>query len=159
VFGRGSTLSRLLKPILAGVALAYLVTAFVDKPAPVDFQPMNPYASAQSKIVAPQVDLVMEKNIMKLGSPLSANPETVTPEANPLAGLEGRAADGAAVAGDNATVAVPVRDETQEDPAPESRPLATPAVQANEQPSSQAGGVVSAPPGDPAQPPAETTAQ
>jgi hypothetical protein len=141
------------------VALAYLVTAFVDKPAPVDFQPMNPYASAQSKIVAPQVDLVMEKNIMKLGSPLSATPETVAPEANPLAGLEGRAGDGAAVTGDNATVAVPVIRDAAQDPASESQPLATPPDQADEQPSNQAGGAVSAPPGDPAQPPAETAAE
>jgi hypothetical protein len=157
----GPTISRLLKPVLAGVALAYLVTAFVDKPAPVDFQPMNPYASAQSKIVAPQVDLVMEKNIMKLGSPLSATPETVAPEANPLAGLEGGAGDDAAVTGDNATVAVPViRDAAKEEPASESQPpSATPPDQADEQPSSQAGGSVSAPPSAPSAPSAETAAE
>jgi len=157
----GSTISRLLKPVLAGMALAYLVTAFVDKPAPVDFQPMNPYASAQSKIVAPQVDLVMEKNIMKLGSPLSATPETVAPEANPLAGLEVRAEDDLAVVADNATAGVPaIRDAAQEDPASEGQPPgATPPDQADEQPSSQAGGSVSAPPNDPAQPAAGTAAE
>jgi hypothetical protein len=83
-------LIRVLKPVVAGFALAYLVTAFVDRPAPVNFQPSNPYASGQSKIVEPQVELVVEKNIMKLGSPLSAIREKGAPESNPLAVLEGR---------------------------------------------------------------------
>lgn len=80
---------RLLKPLLAGMALAYLVTAFVDRPAPVQFQPRSPNASAQARIVEPQVDLVVEKNIMKLGSPLS-NVQTSAPTDNPLARLEAR---------------------------------------------------------------------
>jgi len=86
--GRGATILRLLKPIIAGVALAYLVTAFVDKPAPVHFQPENPYAARQEEIVEPQATLVTEKNIMKLGSPLSVTPQDLTTN-NPLAPLEG----------------------------------------------------------------------
>jgi len=68
---------RILKPIAAGLALAYLATAFVDKPAPVHFQPDNPYASKQAEIVGLQAEIVMEKNIMKLGSPLSVQPDEV----------------------------------------------------------------------------------
>lgn len=83
------TIVRLLKPLLAGIALAYLVTAFVDRPAPVQFQPRSPNASAQARIVEPQVDLVVEKNIMKLGSPLS-NVRATAPADNPLARLEVR---------------------------------------------------------------------
>ncbi|QJB56604.1 hypothetical protein [Pseudodesulfovibrio sp. zrk46] len=86
--GRKATIIRVLKPIVAGVALAYLATAFVDKPAPVHFQPENPYAAKQEEIVETQADLVTEKNIMKLGSPLSVLPNAVVTENNPLAGLE-----------------------------------------------------------------------
>jgi hypothetical protein len=86
--GRQGTLLRLGKPILAGLALAYLVTAFVDKPAPVHFQPDNPYAAQQSSIVEPETTLVTEKNIMKLGSPLSVMPDRDMPETNPLSALE-----------------------------------------------------------------------
>lgn len=75
--GRWPTILRILKPLAAGLALAYLVTAFVDKPAPVHFQPENPYASKQAEIVEPQAEKVMEKNIMKLGSPLSVQPDEV----------------------------------------------------------------------------------
>lgn len=85
--GRKTTILRLLKPIVAGMALAYLLTAFVDKPAPVHFEPENPYASKQAEIVEPQTELVLEQNIMKLGSPLSVRPESNVPEENPLAGL------------------------------------------------------------------------
>lgn len=86
--GRWATILRLLKPVVAGLALAYLVTSFVDKPAPVHFQPENPYAAVQSAIVEPQADMVTEKNIMKLGSPLSVNPDEGFPDENPLAQLE-----------------------------------------------------------------------
>lgn len=86
--GRFATILRLGKPIMAGVALAYLATAFVDKPAPVHFQPDNPYAAQQSAIVEPETTLVTEKNIMKLGSPLSVLPDKGVPETNPLAVLE-----------------------------------------------------------------------
>lgn len=81
--GRVATIIRIGKPIIAGLALAYLATAFVDKPAPVHFQPENPYASKQAEIVEPQAELVMEKNVMKLGSPLSVQPakEVVEPQA------------------------------------------------------------------------------
>jgi len=84
---RRSTIIRILKPIVAGVALAYLVTAFVDKPASVHFQPENPYASKQEEIVESQSAMVVEKNIMKLGSPLSMTPEEGVPTDNPLAPL------------------------------------------------------------------------
>ena len=77
---------RVLKPIVAGLALAYLVTAFVDKPAPVHFQPENPYAAKQEEVAEPQADTVMDKNILKLGSPLSVAPEVSS--TNPLAPLE-----------------------------------------------------------------------
>jgi len=86
--GRSATLLRLVKPIVAGLALAYLVTAFVDKPAPVHFQPENPYAAKQEEILEPQTDMVVEKNIMKLGSPLSVTPDEGVPTDNPLAALE-----------------------------------------------------------------------
>ncbi|MBI9080405.1 MAG: hypothetical protein JEY79_11775 [Pseudodesulfovibrio sp.] len=75
--GRRATILRILKPFVAGLALAYFVTAFVDKPAPVHFQPENPYAARQADIVEPQAKMVMEKNIMKLGSPLSVQPNDV----------------------------------------------------------------------------------
>lgn len=83
-----STLIRLLKPIVLGVGLAYLVTAFVDKPTPVIFQPENPYASEQQKIVEPQLDVVMQKNVMKLGSPFSVSPDKGVDSSNPLSALE-----------------------------------------------------------------------
>jgi hypothetical protein len=95
---------RLLKPLLAGIALAYLVTAFVDRPAPVQFQPRSPNSSAQARIVEPQVDLVVEKNIMKLGSPLS-NVRATAPADNPLARLEVR--PGVRGGDDNATTLTP----------------------------------------------------
>ena len=62
---------KILKPIGAGLALAFLATALVDGPAPVNFRPENPYASKQAEILEPQASLVIEKNIMKLGSLLS----------------------------------------------------------------------------------------
>lgn len=62
---------KILKPIGAGLALAYLATALVDGPAPVNFRPENPYAAKQAEILEPQAALVIEKNIMKLGSLLS----------------------------------------------------------------------------------------
>jgi len=67
----GSGIIKIFKPICAGMALAFLVTALVDGPAPVHFQPENPYAAKQAEIVGPQATLVIERNIMKLGSPLS----------------------------------------------------------------------------------------
>ncbi|QGY38984.1 hypothetical protein GM415_02140 [Pseudodesulfovibrio cashew] len=86
--GRLSTVIRLLKPVLAGIALAYLVTGFLDRPAPVHFQPDNPRAARQEEIAQSQVNLVTEKNVMKLGSPLSVSAEGgVSAAENPLAGL------------------------------------------------------------------------
>lgn len=106
--GRSSTLLRVLKPIVAGIGLAYLVTAFVDKPAPVHFMPENPYAAKQEEIVEPQDSMVLEKNIMKLGSPLSVTPDQGAVVANnPLASLEELTAEPEPVAvspeSDNAT--------------------------------------------------------
>lgn len=79
---------RFLKPVGAGLALAYLATALVDGPAPVNFRPENPYAAKQAEIVEPHASLVVEKNIMKLGSLLSVSehglalPEAVDEENN-----------------------------------------------------------------------------
>ena len=101
--GRRSTLLRLLKPVVAGMAIAYVVTAFVDKPSPVHFQPENPYASKQAEVAEPQTDLVMEQNIMKLGSPLSVRPEEKVPQENPLAALEVGVGNATVVTADNAT--------------------------------------------------------
>jgi len=79
--GSSSSMVRVLKPIAAGLALAFLVTAMVDKPAPVHFQPENPYAAKQTEILEPQAELVIEKNIMKLGSLLSVTAvDSVTQE-------------------------------------------------------------------------------
>jgi len=64
---------KILKPIGVGLALAYLATALVDGPAPVNFQPENPYSAKQAEIVEPQAAVVIEKNIMKLGSLLSVS--------------------------------------------------------------------------------------
>lgn len=88
--GLRSTMLRILKPVVAGLGIAYVVTAFVDKPAPVHFQPDNPYAAQQTAIVEPYRDVVEEKNILKLGSPLSAGPDEFDTRNNPLAPLEER---------------------------------------------------------------------
>ncbi|BCS89503.1 hypothetical protein [Pseudodesulfovibrio sediminis] len=79
-------LIRILKPVGAGLALAFLATALVDKPAPVHFQPENPYAAKQTEILEPQADLVIERNIMKLGSPFSVQPagDVVEPVKEPV---------------------------------------------------------------------------
>jgi hypothetical protein len=66
-----SSILRALKPVAAGVALAYLVTALVDGPPPVNFRPENPNSAKQAEIVEPHAELVIEKNVMKLGSLLS----------------------------------------------------------------------------------------
>jgi len=71
---RRSPLIRVLKPIVAGMALAFFVTAFLDRPAPVHFQPENPYAPKQSEVARPQTDQVMDTNVLRLGSPLSVQP-------------------------------------------------------------------------------------
>ena len=73
--GRRSPLVRVLKPIVAGMALAYFLTAFLDRPEPVHFQPDNPYASKQQLATKPLEDVVTDANIMKLGSPLSLQPK------------------------------------------------------------------------------------
>lgn len=82
---RRSPLLRVLKPIVAGMALAFFATAFLDRPAPLHFQPENPYAPKQSEVARSQVDLVMDTNVMRLGSPLSVVPGQ---------GLDGQDADG-----------------------------------------------------------------
>ncbi len=130
----GSTLLRVLKPVVAGIGLAYLVTAFVDKPAPVHFQSGNPYAAKQEEIVEPQASLVVEKNIMKLGSPLSMTPDSEAIENNPLAALEEIGAEGESLAytarseDDNATQvlieveAFPLSEESPESDGPNEPP-------------------------------------
>ena len=113
--GRFSTLIRLGKPVVAGLALAFLATAFVDRPAAVHFQPENPFKARQTAIVEPSAKLVVEKNVMKLGSPLSVTPDTAAvPQENPLAVLEREERTGA----DNATGA--------ERPAQRREPTAAP---------------------------------
>jgi len=134
--GRFSTLIRLGKPVMAGLALAYLVTAFVDRPEPVHFQPENPFKAQQTAIVEPQVGLVVEKNIMKLGSPLSVTPAVAVPAENPLAALEPAPGE------DNGTVTA----------APAQRPVSSPSASAD-QPQAVRGEVdtVPVPLPDPAQ--------
>ncbi|WP_338669339.1 hypothetical protein [Pseudodesulfovibrio methanolicus] len=81
---------RVLKPVLAGVALAYLATGFVDGPPPVNFRPESPNSAKQTEIVEPQAELVIERNILKLGSLLTfraENPALVRQEASPNEGL------------------------------------------------------------------------
>ncbi len=128
--GRSATILRLAKPIVAGLALAYLVTAFVDRPAPVNFQPENPYAAQQAAIVEPQVALVVEKNIMKLGSPLSMTPEKSVPEDNPLAALEGMGQDGAGNATEGAGSTVVVGPGNATVPASPAKPVANGTIPA-----------------------------
>lgn len=70
-----STSVRLIKPIVAGMALAFLVTAFVDTPAPVHFQQDDPLAAQQTAIVTSPAEMVVEMNVMKLGSPFTAPQE------------------------------------------------------------------------------------
>jgi hypothetical protein len=76
-----ATVMKILKPIGAGLALAYLATGLVDGPAPVNFRPENPYSAKQAEIVEPHAAVVIEKNIMKLGSLLSVSEgDIVLPE-------------------------------------------------------------------------------
>jgi hypothetical protein len=77
---------RVLKPVLAGVALAYAATGFVDGPLPVNFSPESPNSAKQTEIVEPQAELVIERNILKLGSLLTfqaENPALVRRQASP----------------------------------------------------------------------------
>ena len=66
-----SGILRVLKPVVAGMGMAFVATALLDGPPPVNFQPENPFSAKQAEIVEPQAELVIEKNIMKLGSLLS----------------------------------------------------------------------------------------
>jgi len=132
--GRIATLIRLGKPVAAGLALAYLATGFLDRPAPVHFQPENPYAARQTAIAEPLAKLVVEKNILKLGSPLSVTKEEErAPEENPLAVLEHETPAASAAAREGAAPAVPAQDN------------ATPAVRGEVD-------TVAVPPPDPAAP-------
>ncbi|HKI82673.1 MAG TPA: hypothetical protein VKA04_13570 [Pseudodesulfovibrio sp.] len=81
---------RVLKPVMAGMALAYLVTGLVDGPPPVNFSPESPHTAKQTEIVEPQAELVIERNILKLGSLLTfqaENPALVRQQALPNEGL------------------------------------------------------------------------
>lgn len=73
--GGRKSIIRILKPIVTGIALAYWLTAFMDKPMPVHFLSENPYAAKQEEVVKSQESQIIEKNIMKLGSPLSVLPK------------------------------------------------------------------------------------
>jgi len=73
----GSNLMRVLKPVLAGVGLAYMVTALVDGPLPVNFQSEEAGHAKQMEIVEPRAEVVIEKNIMKLGSLLSIKADNI----------------------------------------------------------------------------------
>lgn len=66
-----SGILRVVKPVAAGMGLAFLATAWLDGPPPVDFSPESPYSAKQAEIVESQAELVIERNIMKLGSLLS----------------------------------------------------------------------------------------
>lgn len=78
---------KIIKPIGAGLAIAYLATAFVDGPPPVHFQPDNPYEAKQTEIVETQSAIVIEKNILKLGSLLSVpKGDIVVPRSNEFSG-------------------------------------------------------------------------
>jgi hypothetical protein len=82
---------RMLKPVAAGVALAYLATGLVDGPPPVNFSPESPTSAKQTEIVEPQAELVLERNILKLGSLLTfkaGNPALVR-ELEPVPGEQG----------------------------------------------------------------------
>ena len=72
---------RVLKPVAAGVALAYVATGFLDGPPPVDFTPENPRSAKQAEIVEPQAELIIERNVMKLGSLLTFRAEDSVREA------------------------------------------------------------------------------
>ncbi|AMK12838.1 MAG: hypothetical protein AB7E51_17290 [Pseudodesulfovibrio sp.] len=79
-----SGILRVVKPVAAGMGLAFLATAWVDGPPAVNFTPESPYSAKQAEIVESQAELVIERNIMKLGSLLSfkaAEPALVVPPA------------------------------------------------------------------------------
>jgi hypothetical protein len=81
---------RVLKPVMAGMALAYLATGLVDGPPPVNFSPESPNTAKQTEILEPQAELVIERNILKLGSLLTFradNPALVRQPASPNEGL------------------------------------------------------------------------
>lgn len=62
---------RVVKPMAAGLGLAFLATAWLDGPPPVNFSPESPHSAKQAEIVESQAELVIERNVMKLGSLLS----------------------------------------------------------------------------------------
>lgn len=56
---------------LAGVAAAYLVTGFWDRPRPIHFSSGNEKSTPQSAARENDQQLVLRKNIFKLGDPLT----------------------------------------------------------------------------------------
>ncbi|WP_319581573.1 hypothetical protein [uncultured Pseudodesulfovibrio sp.] len=106
---------RMLKPVAAGVALAYLATGFVDGPPPVNFSPESPNTAKQTEIVVPQAELVIERNILKLGSLLTfqaGSPALVRQQATQNEGL-GMFYD-PGVSGPSAEGGIPGSSETEQ---------------------------------------------
>ena len=79
---------RLFKPIAAGLGLAFFVTAFLDAPPPISLVEEVSSVLEQGVISEPQSSMVSERNVMKLGSPLSAAGGNDETELNPLAPIE-----------------------------------------------------------------------
>ena len=80
---------RLLKPVVAGLGLAFFATAFLDKPAPVFRGEEIAIASGEAAGVARESRIIAQSNVMKLGSPLSAGAVENEKTLNPLSSLEG----------------------------------------------------------------------
>lgn len=63
-------LAAILRPLTFGVALAYALTGFVDLPAPVRLGSEG-VATAQGVVGGDDALLVAQRNVFRLGSPLS----------------------------------------------------------------------------------------
>lgn len=59
------------KLFLLGLAAAYLATGFVDKPAPIHFEPEDHRRAAQGAALESDEQIVLRKNVFKLGDPLT----------------------------------------------------------------------------------------
>lgn len=67
---RMPTFFAVLRPFTFGLALAYALTGFVDKPAPISLGDET-RATAQGAVGGDEALLVAQRNILRLGSPLS----------------------------------------------------------------------------------------